>query len=124
MFRIIFVTFCLIFLGNSHLFSKENDIFNWHPGLVGQWAGKWDDVYDIRLAISEKSDGDYSVVYEWKEGIHKGFSKAVYTGKVMNANTIDFHKISLRIELKDKNKAIAFGKFDLRTRIAYLTKVK
>ncbi|WP_444996845.1 hypothetical protein [Aliikangiella sp. IMCC44359] len=123
MLRVILFIFSIYFLVSHNVSAKEKDIFNWHPSLVGTWGGKWDGIFDVRITVTPKSDQEYSIVYEWREDQDKGFNKIVYPGMVVNANTIDFHKISLRISLKDKQKALAYGKFDLRTRIAKLTRI-
>ena len=79
--------------------------------------------YDVRFVISKSAnDTNYSVIYEWEEKRGKKHEKREWIGRVVNINTIDTRSISIVIDPWNPSRALAFGKFSKRSRIAYLKK--
>ena len=97
-----------------------------HINLAGNWQGKWDDIYNVKFEIVtlDEESGFYQILYIWQEQEGGGLSESARTGKAINENTILSKDIYIRINPYNKNRAIAFGAFSKRTRIAHLIKLE
>lgn len=91
-------------------------------GFEGQWCGHWDGIYKTCLTVSKQADG-YEAFYEWEEQRGAALQKKMLKGTVINANTIDFERKVLVINLHDHNKATAVGLFKEFSRIAPMIRV-
>ncbi|MET1257261.1 hypothetical protein [Aliikangiella maris] len=95
-----------------------------YRSILGSWQGKWDGIYHVKIEVVAIEKDKLQVNYSWQEKVGGAFNQVTYPAEVFNLNTIDFHKVSLRVDPADLNKLLAYGKFDQLTRIALLSRVE
>ncbi|TQV87619.1 hypothetical protein [Aliikangiella coralliicola] len=89
--------------------------------FVGKWCGKWDNVYSLCVTI-DSIDSDAKAKYEWAERadgeLKQGQKKIVR----VNLNTLRLENIYFALDENNPEQANAMGIFQIRTRLAKLTK--
>ncbi len=108
---------CVLIVFSTSVVSKEitSTSFN------GTWCGKWDNVYEFCIIIS---DLEKTAKYQWKEHPNGKFKKANKELIRKNLNTLQLENIWLVLNEADLEQANALGVFKIRSRTATLRKLK
>jgi len=113
--KMISAIFTLVFFSQSVISNEITD-----ASFSGTWCGKWDDIYEFCLIIS---DLDQSAKYKWKEHPNGKFKKANKDLIRKNRNTLQLENVWFVLDEANLNHANAIGVFKIMTRTATLERV-
>ena len=98
---------------NSSEITKES--------FVGEWCGKWDEIYKLCILIDSISP-DSKANYRWQEQPFGKFKKSKKDIERVNLNTLRIGNIWFVIDEKNLTQAKVVGVFKFRSRQATLSK--